>query len=399
MADYRKAPESYSLLDVIQVLIRWWKYIVGVTLGVALLAAVVSLVALDNYYQATTTFYALNPEAFSPEQLAGESVSDLNFYGDGDDVDRILSIAMSGGMVTYMIDRFDLYTHYDIDTSMVKAPAKVRERFGKLYQVLKNERDAIELSIEDKDPALAAEMANTAREHINTVARQLIERSQREVLTAVSQGLQQKETLLADLRDSIKRVRARYNVIDPESQGEMLTSTLLRARSGLSAEQARLSSLKAAGGVRRDTLRAIESRIRAYQKQVDDLTDPNGAYSIVRYNQGFGEVVSLTTQQEIASEAIAKERRRYGRLQTAFAGNFPAIEVQDVAEVPVVKSRPRRSIYVLGAMVVGFVVSVLGVLLFDSYRDLRWSDLTGDTTRRPSARPVERRAAREPVES
>ncbi|MDX1942357.1 MAG: Wzz/FepE/Etk N-terminal domain-containing protein, partial [Saprospiraceae bacterium] len=161
------------LLGVVQTLWKWRRPILIVTLSAVIGTAIISLF-LPNYFKATTIFLAASPDMAKPELLFGQGNLYRNEYGNANDVDRLLTIAESSELVVFLVDSFKLYDHYKIDRENPRAPFKVQEKFFSLYKIEKTKRDAIELSVEDKDRLLAPRIANAAREKIDALAQQLI---------------------------------------------------------------------------------------------------------------------------------------------------------------------------------------------------------------------------------
>ena len=134
--------------------------------------AIISLF-LPNYYQSTTTFYAASPDLGMPDPV-GEMEKDRDYYGEDTDNDRILTIASSNEVIWYLIEKFRLYEHYDIDPSNRKSKDKIVKKFTKLYNVEKTKFEAIEISVEDKDSLMAAAIANEARVRTDIIAQSLM---------------------------------------------------------------------------------------------------------------------------------------------------------------------------------------------------------------------------------
>ena len=140
-----------NLLGVIDTIMQWRKPIGRVVLIATAGTALIAFLFLKNYYQSTTIFFAASPDIFKPEQVFGTSNKDMEYYGSEEDVDRIMTIAQSASLYEFLIKKFDLYKHYDIDSTDEKAPFKVQEHLEKLYDVKKTKNNAIELSVEDLD--------------------------------------------------------------------------------------------------------------------------------------------------------------------------------------------------------------------------------------------------------
>ena len=64
--------ERENLLDVLKTLIKWWRTIAYLCLGVGIGTALISLF-LSNYYESTTTFYANSIDQAKPGQIFGTS--------------------------------------------------------------------------------------------------------------------------------------------------------------------------------------------------------------------------------------------------------------------------------------------------------------------------------------
>jgi len=94
----------------------------------------------------------------NPEPVGG-SDSYRYIYGTNDDLDRLFSVAQSTQLKTYLVQKFDLYEHYELDSTTLKGQAKMAKTLDKLYTTVKTRYDAMSLSVEDKDPQLAKQIA------------------------------------------------------------------------------------------------------------------------------------------------------------------------------------------------------------------------------------------------
>ena len=157
-----------NLLGVLKTLFKWKKQIFLVCLIAGIGSVIISLL-LPVYFQATTVFLAASPDQAKPELIFGSGTLEGEYYGNENDIDRILTIAESSELFDFLIDTFNLYQHYKIDSTANRAPYRVKKKLAKLYDVAKTKRDAIELSVEDQDKELAAAIANTARRKINEI--------------------------------------------------------------------------------------------------------------------------------------------------------------------------------------------------------------------------------------
>lgn len=359
-----------SLLDVLRTLFKWKRPILIATVVAALGTALLSVLSLDDYFKASTLFYAASPDLARPEMFFGNNSSKPDFFGTERDVDRLLSISESGELIDYMITEFDLYRHYDIDSTHPKAGFFVRQEFFDLYKVLKNELGAIEISVEDKDPALAADMANAARDKTDQIARTLLRNSQEKLINNYEQTIRQQGEYLNQISDTLRDLRENYRIYNTASQSETLSQLMASAENQLIGERAKLEVLKNAGNRYRDSVVLIQTRISAATEQFDSLKS-----RLHIFNRGMTQIEVLERELREAALELSETKELYKQLLSARSSEVSAIHLVEAAQKPIIKSRPKRSIIVIGATFLAFVLSCLAVLLFDTYRDVDWKKM------------------------
>jgi tyrosine-protein kinase Etk/Wzc len=369
-----------SLLSVLQVAFRWRKTIRNVCI-LALVGSIGISLLLKNYYQATTSFYPGSAQLFSPELTFGSTGQVQDYFGGDRELDRIIQISNSPEMVDFMVTKFNLYDHYDIDSTAKFASYKVRQRFGRLYIAEKNKNAAVEISVEDTDPQMAADMANAAREHVNDIAARLVKESQADLLSAFQTNLQRKYGELKILSDSVQRIQREYGIYDVGIQGSQMTSALIGARMEVTKNRARLEILDGNPLVAKDTVELIKAELRAYERQLAELQQPSMAdkgLTLNRINEVMPRINILSDMHYQARKQMTYDLERYNQILAAYKTQIQAIHVVQRADVPLIKSRPSRSIIVIASVVAAFLFSILGALLAEVYRDLRWRDITDE---------------------
>lgn len=356
---------SYNLLDVLSTIFKWKKAILITCGATAVISAIVSLL-LPVYYKATTVFYAASPDLAVPEAIFGGTTTAPDYYGTENDMNRIMSIAKSNELASFMIDSFKLYQHYDIDTTSPKAAYYVRLNFAKHFEVLKTKYDAIELSIEDRDRELAARMANTAREYINRLGQELIKGGQTKLLRTFEENIRAKEEGLRIINDSLQVLRERYGVYNHLAQSEIMAEMVAKTEAKLSNSRAKLAALEGQPRLR-DSIIILRANIKGLEQELAQLNE-----RLKRFNEGMALVETLKALQAEASEKLGEDKEHYKQLKAALESDFPAVLLLEPATVPVIKERPKRMLIVAVSTAVAFVFSVLAVVIFETYREVDW---------------------------
>jgi capsule polysaccharide export protein KpsE/RkpR len=369
-----------NLLEVIQALYRQRRFILNACL-VALFASVSISLLLDNYYEAKTVFYPTSPRLANPELLFGYTGQVTDYFGSDRDLDRLAEIARSREVEDFLIERFDLYTHYGIDSTSKRGIHKLRKRLRKLYTVQKNKNDAIELTVEDRDPQVAADMANAARQKIDEIAQRLTKESQLKLLNAFENNLKRKQVELERLADSLRRVQAFYNIYDVGTQSAQIAGQLSLADLEVIRYRARLEVLESDPNVPRDTLAFIRANLKAYEQQRQQLRAAGGNTEVLtvdRLNEAVPRIAILQDMHYQARKQLTYDLERYNQILATYSTDIPALLVIEAAEPPPVKSRPVRSLIVLASLLGTFLFTSLAVLVADAYRGVRWRSLLTD---------------------
>lgn len=358
-----------NLLSVLSTLFRWKKQIFYVCLITGIGAVAISLF-MDNWYESSTIFYAASPDQALPKPVGVED-TDRKYYGEPEDVDRILSICESGAVANFLIDKYNLYEHYDIDTTSKLAKFNIMKAFRSHYDVRKTEYGAIELAMEDKEPVMAANMVNDARNRVVEISQNIIKGNQSLEMKTFENTINEKNKYLVELGDSIQKVRVKFGVYNTITQSEGLSQQISSAEGLLARERARRGILakKSFGGLR-DTLAMIDAVIEGTTKQIEKLNS-----ILDQFNKGVAKVELLDDLHSEASEQLSLDQERLKQLQSINNSYINTIFLVEAGEVPVRKSRPKRSLICLAAVFIAFILSVAAVLLMDTYKDVNWREI------------------------
>ncbi len=372
--------QDYSLISLVRTLHSWRKPLVLVVIGVAVCSAIVSLL-LPEYYRASTVFYAASQDLFKPQKVFGYTQSDMYYYGGSEDIERLLTAARSHQVVEHLINEFNLYDHYGIKQGSQKAAYRVRLRLLDLYKISRTKYDALEITVEDKDPEFAGRIANSARDKINSVITGVIKGSQKDLITSYHGAMLSKELALSAIEDSLHKFQSAFGIYDPEAQSEFLSTLMTSVETRLARERGTIRSYKENRGIKGsiDSIGHLTARIAGLEEQRNLLTGVDTAksnpYNIERFTEGKGRVELYDDAYRKAINTLNLDREIIKQMEAAVALDVTAVHLIEEASAPVVRFRPRRSILVISATFAAFIFSVLGILLIESVKGQDWSFL------------------------
>ena len=366
-----------NLLDILKTLSVWkWK-LLGLTLIVGVLTAIITWFFLPNFYKASTTFVASSTSLASPKVIFGGSQYGIGYYGNDDDNERIISISGSDELFDYLIEEFNLYEHYGIDPEAKRAKFKVKMHLKELYEVLRTKHESISLSIEDEDPEFSARMANSARDKINDISNQMIKSSLGEVLEILQKNIQKNDARILSLGDSLVSMRNEYGVYNISTQSEMLAEMVASTETNLTTLREKVVILEKDRRIPRDTITYMKAEIKGLEKKLESLTseDSDSELNLTRFNTGMARIQVLEQEHAQTRNQLSFDKERLQQIQSAYNSDVPALLVIERASTPLIKSRPKRSIMVLTAMMITFILGAIGILLFENYKGIDWKGI------------------------
>lgn len=360
--------QNQQLVDVLRTLFRWKRFIIGVCLITGIGSILISLM-LDNYYQSYALFYATNHDLAKPNPI-GSNVNFRQYYGGGDDIDRIMTLAESERLANFLIDSFDLFEHYGIDPNDEKSKLQIIETYKSQFKVVKTRYDAIQILVEDTDPELAMKIANTAMVKVNGMAQEMIRQSQKQQMEMMRENIASREKTLKSIEDTLLSVRQQYGIFNTATQSRDLPELLLVTEGKLRVEQGRLEELKKHASVPRDTIIFVTARVKGLQNDVNALQRQRNEFA-----RGFADSEVFYRLHQVQKEEIAFEYQRLQQLEAAYNSDFTAIQVVEYADWPRDKSRPKRMIIVAIAVLLAFILSCLAALLTEAYKGINWREV------------------------
>jgi tyrosine-protein kinase Etk/Wzc len=349
---------------------------IALVVGVVSAATAIVSLFLPNYYKATSIYYVSSSDMATVEHFYGRAKKDLEYFGTDTDIDRMMSVARSNELFQFLIDSFQLAKHYGIKMKSPRDGVKLFKRTHKHFQVVKNKYNAIELSFEDKDPAFAAKVANAARSKIDDIILRLVRDKQKSQIEAFKENLEQKESSLQLLANTLDSLRSVYNIVNLSSQSDAMATLISDVESGFIRESAKLEALKDSRNVKRDTIEMIAATVKGLEKELNTLKSgaDGSTYSLARFNEGRRKIEIVEASYFLAKEHVGYDTERLKQLISAYNARIPMLIVLEEATPPVMKHRPVRSLYVLGAFLSSLLLVCFYVVFKESFKAFSLAD-------------------------
>ncbi len=231
--------------------IRWWKHLAIVGF-IGLLAGVIfsAPVFITPMFESRATMFPAMPSSVSKSVIM--AWSDFGTFGEKEESERILEILKSANLRDRVTERFNLMSHYEIPADSKYPKTYLTAEYRSNFKYSRTQYGAIEVRVRDKDPELAAEMANYVAAMVDTVMNDI-----RYKRLKLAHDVAEKEFMTMHeqrvmFQDSLRNVMDK-GVIDIGAQVQMLTRQLAmdlseRNNYGSEALENRLKKVSEYGG-------------------------------------------------------------------------------------------------------------------------------------------------------
>jgi capsular polysaccharide biosynthesis protein len=280
---------TQSALYYLRLIAAWKKQFLIITV----IAIVASAVFSSEYfikprYKSSATVYPANIIPFSEESTT----------------EQILQMLQSTYIRDAVIEKFDLYKHYKIDTSGKEARAAMNGMYKSFVNISKNEYESVDIEVTDTDPQQACDMVNEITSQLNQKISDLHKQKTREVKKIVEGQLNLKAQQLDSLGKGLQELRVKYQILDYNIQTAEVTKGYMKA----------LSSGKTGGLKDIDhLLRNLEEKGGDYYKMKVAYDGVLGSYNAVRneYDNILRELDKRFTYTYVVSAPTPADKKSY----------------------------------------------------------------------------------------
>lgn len=382
MAPPRKEDEIH-LLDLLSALGRQRKLIYILPVITTALAVAAAFLISPKY---VSTAVIMPPQQQSSGvsavlgQLGGLASAAGGIGGLKNPNDLYVGVLQSRTIADTLIGRFKLKERYDKDTL-----DETRDKLDKIREVINRKDGLISVSVIDKDPKFAADLANAYVVELAALTQNLaITEASRRRLFFEKQLSEAKETL-ATAESNMRKMQETTGMLQLDAQVKGIIANEAQLQGTIAAKSVQLKGMRSFATANNPDYLRVQEELRGLQEQLDklqkgqqkegDVMIPSGkipeagiAYirslRDVRYNETIFEL--LAKQFELAKIDEAKDSSLIQQLDLAVPAEYSA--------------KPKRALIVIGGLVGGFALAIFIALMRELYsstkqkmtNDQRW---------------------------
>jgi len=351
--------DEISLLDLAIVLAKFKKLILGLPVLVGALTVGVTLL-MTPIFTATTAILPPQQSQSTASALLGQLGGLAGIAGAAAGIknpsDLYVGMLKSRTVADAMIARFDLVNYYEAELTQ-----DARKSLEGVSSFSAGKDGIITISVDDKDPELAAKMANAYVEELNKLTEVL-------AVTEASQKRLFFERQMVDARDRLvaaeieaRSAMERGGLASIDAQGQAMIGVTARLRGQISVKEVEIGAMRAFAAEENPRLKAAQQELLALQTELARI---EGA-SALREGQAGAESSAGATNLQLLRNVKYYETL-YQMLAQQFelakieeAKDSALIQVLDAAIPPERKSKPKRALIVILAVLAAGFVAVL----------------------------------------
>jgi uncharacterized protein involved in exopolysaccharide biosynthesis len=265
MTNEVKRNEDFDSGSLIIFLYKWRKPLIIVIIVAALGSWFFSCPwFITPKFQSTVIMYPASSSSVSRALLSDQSAKgqDLVSFGEDEQAEQLLQILSSNKIRDRIIQKFNLIKHYKIDSSSRYKNESLYKEYDRNITFRRTEYMAVQISVLDKDPQMAADIANKIADLLDSAKNQMQRQRAYSGFKIVEAEYNLLKKEIEKITDSLVAI-GKLGVNDVEYQSQALNTQMAIAtsnnnRSAMAALQKRLDVLGKYGGIYMSLKNALE---------------------------------------------------------------------------------------------------------------------------------------------
>ncbi len=357
--------DEINLLDLLIVLAKHKKLIIGGTLGVGIVMALISLIMTPIYLAETKIYIPQSSPSLSAQLLSQLGpMAGLASTGKTPN-DLYLEILKSRPARDRIIERFDLMKVYG---------SKTREDAEQtLLENIKAKQDVksgvITFGVEDIDPKRSAALADAFIEEFRSLnkALALTEASQRRLF--FEEQLKGAKESLSNSEEAMQDFQEKSGAVKIDTQATAVIEGISQLRAQIAAKEVELKVMRTYSTPQNPDIKRTEEQLRGMREQVQRLESKSSGDNII---VPTGNLPSATTEYLRRMRELKFNETLYellvGQYQTAKldeARDAIVVQVIEKAEPPEYREKPKRMLMVILSMLASLFVTIFIAIFVD----------------------------------
>lgn len=357
-----------NLLDLLLVLAKRWKIIIGVSFVAAVVTVIITLF-VPNVYTAKTMIIPTDNAssgmgAALMAQLGGLAGLAGGAAGAKTTGDLYVTMLKSEVLKDPIIDKFKL-----IDRYKAKLRSSIYMALDSATDISLGKKDGVvTITFSDKDPKLAADLANEYVNQLSVVTTRLNMNDASLNRTFLEKHIAETRADLTKAEEDLKRFQAANKVVSVTDQAKITIEGLAQLRAQLAVQEVQLGTLLRQFTNNSQEVKTVKSAIANIRTQIASMEGKGGTVSSSIPNLGTvpqlgQDYLRLMREFKIQEAVLEMLTKQYEMAKLSETKDTSPFQVLQKAKVPDRKSKPKRAIIVIiAAFAAGFAMVLVAFI-------------------------------------
>lgn len=307
---------NFSSVDL---LIYMWskKWVLIIVSFLAGITSIIVSLSITDKYESTVVMFPTTGASISKALLSANYMGRESAYGFGEEeqAEQLLQVLNSEQIRGRIIQKYNLMEHYEIDPSSRYPYTQLANEYKENISFRRTDLMSVEITVMDKDPQVAADIANDISSLIDTVYNQMKQERALAAFELVKREYLDAERKVRELRDSLQVIGSEIS-----------------------------SALRTTGG--------------------------SGVAQLTReFARHGGTFITLTSQLDHETENLSDLQLRFQEARVETVQELPYKFIVDQAYASEKKAYPKRSVIVLVSTASAFLFTLIMLIIIDSFRE------------------------------
>lgn len=376
-----------TILDIVSILVKWRRFFLWFVLTITVSAAVVTLF-LPKWYKATASVFPAEQadlfgglDGISSIVKTFSSSSKLSSLTGPKEVDRYLAILKSERVLGEVINKFNLYDVYEL-TDAVYKNEKARKELSSNTELEIQEEGNLTISVFDKEPLRAAEIANYYVELLNKTNSELQVQNARGNRLFIEQRYEKNIQELRTAEESLKTFQLKHGVLALPEQTEASIKAGAEVYARLNLKEIEIEVLKKTLGESHPNIAEKKIEIEAIKNKIHEMntgnsSSPEDMKLLIPFRQTPElaiEYIRLFRGVEIQYKILQFITPLYEQAKVEENRSTPSVVVLDNAVPAERKAKPKVTLFALLAFVVSTLIALLFIFFAEALHRLKKMD-------------------------
>lgn len=308
-----KEQKNYNFSSVDLLIYMWNKRLILIIVSVvAAVASIIVSFQITPKFKSSVIMFPTTGASVSKSLLSANYMGRQSAYGFGEEeqAEQLLQVLNSELIRERIMLKYNLMEHYEIDPSSKYPYTQLNAEYRKNISYRRTEFMSVEVAVMDKDPQMAADIANNISDLIDTVYNSMKKERAQAALKLVEYEYLEAEELIRQMQDTVQQM------------GQGISDAMKQSGGNTSA----LKALAEHGGT----------------------------------------VLTMANRLDHETEELAKLRQRYKEARVEAVQNLPHKFIVDRAYASEKKAYPKKSLIVMVSTISAFLLALIFLIVIDS---------------------------------